>query len=308
MNFTLHQLKVFVTIDRCKSVTRAAEELHLTQPAVSIQLKRLQEQFEIPLTEVVGRQLYITDFGQEIVRVAQNILAEADTIRSTVQRHRGVLTGRIRISVVSTGKYVMPYFLKYFMREHPGVEMLIDVSNKNSVLRGLENNESDFSLVSVLPDHLALNHVSLMEDRLYLVGSSEFPKRNIALEELSDLTLIFRERGSATRGVMEAFLNRNNVMATKSMEMVSNEAVKQAVNAGLGYSIMPLIGLTNELSLGSLQVFPVKGLPIVNNWNLVYNKGKRLSPAAEELLRSISLHRNRVISKYFNFDDLLSEN
>ena len=151
MNYTLHQLKVFIKIVELRSVTRASEELHLSQPAVSIQLKKLQDQFEIPLTEVVGRQLYITNFGQRIAELSKNVLNEAEEIRFTTNAFKGLLTGELKISVVSTAKYVIPYFLEGFMSQHPEVDIKIDVSNKQKVIEGLNSNESDFSLVSVLP-------------------------------------------------------------------------------------------------------------------------------------------------------------
>lgn len=301
MNFTLHQLNIFIKVVDCQSVTRASEELHLTQPAVSIQLKRLQEQFEIPLTEVVKRKLYVTDFGKQVAIVAKKILEDAEAIRSTVNQYKGILTGKIKISVVSTGKYVIPYFLKPFMQDYPGVEMTIDVSNKNTVIEGLKKNESDFSLVSLLPDDIPINRITLMENRLYLVGSSNYQGGVVTLKKLENLTLIFREKGSATRGIMEQYLKEHGVKPGKTMELVSNEAVKQAVNAGLGFSIMPLIGLSNELANGSLNIYPIKGLPIVTNWHLIYNKEKRLAPAAQQLLKSISDHRDRVIEEFFNW-------
>lgn len=302
MYYTLHQLKVFLKIVECQSITKAAEALHLTQPAVSIQLKRLQDQFEIPLTEVIGRQLFVTDFGNQIAAVSKKVLREAEVIRTTVDQYKGLLTGKIRISVVSTGKYILPYFLQGFMEEYPGVEMMIDVSNRGKVIEGLSQNESDFSLVSVLPEQIPLETIDLMENRLYLVGSSRFSNRKVNIKDLGELTLIFREKGSATRGAMEEYLTRNDITATKTMELVSNEAVKQAVNAGIGFSIMPLIGLRNELAMGSLKIFPLKGLPIITNWKLIYDKRKQLSPAAETLISYINQHKEEVLIRDFNLD------
>lgn len=301
MNFTLHQLNIFLKIVELQSVTKASEVLHLTQPAVSIQLKRLQEQFEIPLTEVVKRQLYVTDFGRQVAIVAKKILEEAEAIRSTVSQYKGILTGKIRISVVSTGKYVLPYFLQPFMAQYPGVDMTIDVSNKTNVIEGLNKNESDFYLVSLLPEDIPIQKVTLMENKLYLVGSSSYSEEIKSPKKLEKLTLILREKGSATRSLMEQYLEHKGVKPGKTMELVSNEAVKQAVNAGLGFSIMPLIGLANELANKSLSIFPVSGLPIVTNWHLIYHKEKQLSPAAAELLKSMSIHRERVIKDSFSW-------
>ena len=130
MNYTLNQLRIFLKITQTESVTKAAEELHLTQPAVSIQLKNFQDQFDIPLTELVGRKIYITDFGKEIAEAAENILNQVNAINYKTQAYKGQLSGRLRISVVSTGKYVMPYFLSGFMKQHEGIELEMDVTNK----------------------------------------------------------------------------------------------------------------------------------------------------------------------------------
>ena len=154
MNYTLNQLQIFLKVVQTQSVTKASEELHLTQPAVSIQLKNFQDQFDIPLTEVVGRKIYITDFGREISEAAENILNQVYAINYKTLAYKGQLTGRLKISVVSTGKYVMPFFLASFLTENPGIDLLMDVTNKNKVVESLEKNEVDFALVSILPTTL----------------------------------------------------------------------------------------------------------------------------------------------------------
>ena len=304
MNYTLHQLKVFLKIVEFQSITRASDALHLTQPAVSIQLKRLQDQFEIPLTEVIGRQLYVTDFGLQIAQVSRNILKEAEAIKTTVDQYNGLLTGKISVSVVSTGKYIIPYFLQGFMEKYPGVEMTVDVSNRDKVIESLSNNESDFALVSLLPESIAINKLELMPNRLFMVGSSRLHHRKVTAESLKNETLIFREKGSATRKAMEAFLDEHDIQSNKSMELVSNEAVKQAVLAGIGFSIMPLIGLRNELANESLTIFPMKGLPKTTNWNLIYDKRKNLSPASSELINYINVQKQALVAEYFDFQSM----
>ena len=149
MFYTLHQLQILVKVAEHQSITKAADDLNLSQPAISIQLKNLQAQFDLPLTEVIGRQLYVTDFGKQIVASSQRILQEADAIKYTVDQYKGMLTGSIKISVVSTGKYVMPYFLKPFMDKYPGIDIMLDVSNKNKVIEAMQQNDCDFSLVSI---------------------------------------------------------------------------------------------------------------------------------------------------------------
>lgn len=303
MNYTLHQLRVFVKVTDCQSISRAADLLHLTQPAVSIQVKRLQDQFDIPLTEVIGRQLYITEFGNQIAEKCRKILEETEGIKSLVDRYKGMLSGKIHIASVSTGKYVIPYFLTGFMALHPQIEMNIDVTNKQKVIASLQENSTDFALVSVVPDQLKVERLELLPNRLYLVGSSKHAlveQQSVALGDLGKHAHIFREEGSATRAAMEQFLSQNNIDPARSMELVSNEAVKQAVNAGLGISIMPLIGLKNELG-SSMEIIPVKGLPITTTWFLVYSKGKNLSPACEALLEFITAHKEEVREDVFSW-------
>jgi DNA-binding transcriptional LysR family regulator len=303
MNYTLHQLQVFLMVSKTQSVTKAAEELHLSQPAVSIQLKNLQDQFAIPLTEVVGRRLFITDFGQEIAIAAERILAEVHAINHKTAAFKGQLVGQLKISVVSTGKYVIPYFLNDFINKHEGIELKLDVTNKVKVVESLEHNEVDFSMVSVLPDHLQIEKVELMPNKLFLVGNTSqiHEKKLYDTSLLASLPLIYRERGSGTRHVMEKFVQENMLPIHKKMELTSNEAVKQAVLAGLGYSVMPLIGLKNELSLGDMQIIPVKGFPIQSIWHLIWMRGKSFSPVAKAFLDFIQLEKDRIIQDKFNW-------
>lgn len=301
MHYTLHQLRLFLKIVEERSITKAAEALHLTQPAVSIQLRKFQDQFEIPLTEVIGRQLYITDFGKEIAEACARIMDEVHAIKFKTQAYRGQLSGQIKISVVSTGKYVMPYFLNDFLERHEGIDLIMDVTNRTQTLRSLEKNEVDFALVSVLPEKLQIDKITLMENRLHLVGnqSKAFPKKKYKSDILESMPLIFREPGSATRQAMEGFISNINLTVKKKITLTSNEAVKQAVLAGLGYSIMPLIGLKNELLNSNIQVIPVQGLPIITNWNLVWQKQKKFSPAAAAYLEFLNTEKATIIGKAF---------
>ena len=303
MKYTLNQLQIFLKIVRTKSVTKASEELHLTQPAVSIQLKNFQDQFEMPLTEVVGRKIYITDFGREIAESAENIINQVYAINYKTLAYKGQLTGRLKISIVSTGKYVMPYFLSDFMKEHKGIELIMDVTNKNKVLESLENNEVDFALVSILPTTLNIEKLDLLQNKLYLVGNanSEFKKGLKTKEIFENLPLIFREKGSGTRQTMESFIERNNISVLKKMELSSNEAVKQALLAGLGYSIMPLIGIRNELHNKELQIIPVKGLPIKTTWRLVWVKGKKHTAVSSAFLEFLKKEIKNIVKDKFTW-------
>ena len=303
MNYTLHQLRVFLKVAENQSITKASEELCLTQPAVSIQLKKLQDQFTIPLTEVVGRRLYITDFGKEIAEAAENILNQVDAINYKTMSYKNQLAGKLRISVASTGKYVMPYFLSGFMNTHRGVDLNMDVTNKTFVVKSLENNEVDFSLVSIIPDQIDVYQVPLLQNKLFLVGSPKLKLKDKKSKKkiFSEYPLIYREEGSATRNSMSAFIEEKNLPTYKKIELTSNEALKQAVIAGLGYSIMPLIGIKNELRNGDLEIIPFRGLPIVTHWNLIWLKSKNLSPVAKAFLEYIKKEKERIISENFEW-------
>lgn len=301
MNFTLHQLEIFVKVCDCQSITKAAEKMFLTQPAISIQLKKLQNEFEIPLTEVIGRQLFVTDFGRRIYDLSREILAGVAAINTATDEYKGIMTGEIRIATASTGKYVLPFFLRDFMHNHPGVKVDIDVTNKTKVVESLKENAVDFALISVLPTKLNLHAFPLIKNENYLVAAADYPKlpKQMSVEKLANYPLIFREHGSATRSVMQNFLKANNVQVKRSMTMVSNEAVKQAVLAGLGLSIMPIIGIRAAINSGDIMRIPIKGLPHITEWNLVYMNGKKLSIAAKALLAHIEANKQQISEKYF---------
>ncbi len=291
MNFTLHQLHIFLEVARHQNITKAAEEMYMTQPALSIQLKNFQKQFEIPLTEKIGRKLQLTDFGKSIAQIAERILKEADALKYKTKDYKGLLTGKLSISSASTGKYVVPYFLSKFIHKYPGIDLTLDVSNKTLVMKHLQNNDIDFALVSVVPDKLEINEEILMENKLYLVSSTK--------ETVKNKPLIYREEGSATRGAMDKYFK--NLDSRKSIKLTSNEAVKQAVIADLGYSLIPLIGIKNELHNKQLHIIPRSGLPITTYWRLIWLKNKKLSPIANAYLDYIRTEKERIIKENFRW-------
>lgn len=303
MNYTLHQLEIFYKIVELKSVTKASEELFLTQPAVSIQLKKFQDQFQNPLFEVVGRKIYITEFGEEIAKATTKILEEVHSLNYKALSFQGELAGKLKIAIVSTAKYAMPYFLADFMKQHTGVDLVMDVTNKAEVVRSLENNDVDFAMVSTIPKNLKIDRIQLMENKLHLVGGKQYKHigKNLTPKIFEQLPLIYREQGSATRNAMERFIASNKISTYKKMELTSNEAVKQAVVAGLGFSIMPLIGIKNELNNGDLQIIPVKDLPIVTNWNLIWLSSKNLSSIAKNFAEHINESKSMIMETHFNW-------
>ncbi|TBN02427.1 LysR family transcriptional regulator [Hyunsoonleella flava] len=304
MNFTLHQLKVFSVIVQNKSITKAAEELNMTQPAASIQLKNFQDQFDIPLTEVIGRQLYITDFGREIHAIAESILNQVETIDYKTHAFKGLLSGKLRISVVSTGNYVMPYFLNGFLKQHPEIDLMMDVSNKTNVIKDLEQNEVDFSLVTVSPEHLDLYEEPIMINKLHLVAAGSNSLDSEILKNKSifkKIPLIYREEGSGTRFTMQQFFAKEHIEPKVKLELTTNEAIIQAVVADIGMSIVSLLSIKNELSQNELKIIPVKGLPLESQWKLIWLKKKSLSPVALAFLDYVRQEKEKVYKDYFKW-------
>ncbi len=291
MNYTIHQLKIFLKVVQTQSVTKTSAALFMTQPAVSIQLKNFQNQFDIPLTEVVGRRLYITDFGREVAVIAEQAIHELEKINHLRQAYKGILSGRFSLSVASTGKYIIPYFLNDFVAQHPSIDLKLDVTNKTKVVKSLRNNEVDFALISVIPDKLVLEEELLLDNKLYLVGSTS--------DKEEDKPLIYRESGSATRAAMESYFKRLEGKQRKRLELTSNEAVKQAVIAGMGYSIMPLIGMKNELLNQQIYIIPSPELPIQTEWRLVWLKGKKFSPVSQAFLDYTRREKQRILATHF---------
>lgn len=290
MNFTFHQLKIYSEVVRQKSITKAAKNLNMTQPALSIQLKNFSSLFDFQLFERKGRSIKVTDYGEQIFHTAQELLEKATQMNYLTEAFRNLEAGSLRIASVSTGKYIIPYIVADFLEHYPKVDLSIQVSNKEDVVTRLKDEDLDFALVSVIPSNILVSEEVLFKNELYLVGNTpEFdPKR----------PLIYREKGSATRQAMDRYFKENS--ARKTFELTSNEAVKQAVKAGLGYSILPRIGITSELAEKSLFIIPQKNLPIVTQWRIVYNRQKLLSPVAQTFLSYLKEHKEVILSKYFS--------
>jgi DNA-binding transcriptional LysR family regulator len=304
MNFTLHQLKIFKTIVEKKSITKAAVELNMTQPAASIQLKNFQDQFDIPLSEIIRRRFYVTDFGKEIYLIIDEILDKTETIQYKTEAFKGLLSGKLKISVVSTGNYVMPYFLSGFLKKYPKVELVLDVSNKTTVIKDLEQNLVDFSLVTVSPSHLEIEELPLMDNQLVLVASKEnkiISEKGISI--FKTIPLIYREEGSGTRHTMQQFFKKEKISPKIKLELTSNEAIKQAVVANIGVSIVALLSIKNELLQNELKIITAKGLPLKSVWKLIYLKKKTLSPVAKEFLAYVASEKETVYKNYFSWID-----
>jgi DNA-binding transcriptional LysR family regulator len=304
MNYTLHQLRIYLKVTETLSITKTAEKLNLTQPAISIQLKNFQDQFDYPLIEIINKKIQVTGLGKEIAIAAESIINEIDNINYKSQNYKNKLAGHLKIAIVSTGKYIMPYLLSDYLKQNSGVDLTMDVTNYSKVLSSLLQYEIDFALISDDPENIRFEKFDLINNELFLVGNSSTNLASLGDKDFSDTTFLFREEGSRTRLVMENFISKNKIKIKKKIELTSNEAVKQAVIAGLGVSIMPLIGMRNEIESGLLKIIPKKGLPIQTTWRLIWLKEKKLSPIAESYLAYLEKEKEHIVNKLFNTNDL----
>jgi DNA-binding transcriptional LysR family regulator len=281
---TLRQLKVFESVARHLSFSRAAEELHLTQPAVSMQVKQLEEQAGLPLTEMVGKKVYLTEAGEEVARHARRIAQQLREAGEALDAIKGVRGGRLSIGVISTAKYFAPRLLAEFRRRQPGVELDLRVNNRGTVVRQLADNEVDLAIMGQPPQEFTTVAEAFADHPLVIVAAPDHPlakKKQIAPALLNEETFVIREPGSGTRATMERFFADAGVTPHHVMEMVGNETIKQAVMAGLGLAFISAHTVSLECEVGRLVKLPVTGTPVMRRWFVVYRAEKELLPVAE---------------------------
>jgi len=280
---TLRQLKVFEAVARHLSFSKAAAELHLTQPAVSMQVRLLEGFVGLPLTEQVGKKIFLTEAGREMFRASQNIAAQLNDLGIALTQLKGVESGQFNLAVTSTVNAVATDLLAQFRGAHPGVSIHLDVSNRESVLGQLAANRIDLAIMGQVPEGLELEAIRFMDNPLVVIAPPGHPlarRKRISVNDLASESFLVREAGSGTRGAMERFFAAKGLSIHTSMEMSSNEAIKQAVQAGLGLGILSLQTLEMELALKRLAVLRVEDFPIMRHWYIVHRADKRLSPVA----------------------------
>ncbi|MDR9418569.1 LysR family transcriptional regulator [Gracilimonas sp.] len=287
MSFTLHQLDVFAEVAKQKSMTKAAEKLFMSQPAVSIQVKKLQEHFGVNLFEMISKELYLTEAGKELYEAQKNIKSEVESLEMALSEIKGMLRGSLNVAAVSTAKYFMPYILGDFRSKFEKIKMSLKVTDRNEVKDLLRKNMCDLAVFSELPKDLDLEAVEFLDNPLLMASAADHPlakKKNVTFKDLEDHPFLIREPGSGTRIVMQRLLDEHKIDPEIVMELGTNEAVKQAIMAGIGISLISKYSLTLEESVGKIAVLDIDNLPYVNKWKLVYPKGKRLSPAAQSFI------------------------
>ncbi len=284
MNVTLRQLKVFESVARQLSFTRAAEELYLTQPAVSMQIKQLEQQIGLPLFEQLGKRIYLTEAGEEVRRYAQRISAELRELADGLEALRGLNSGRLRLTVASTANYFATDLLAAFTHRQPGITFQLEVTNREGVIRRIQDNEMDLAVMGRPPEGLDVAAEPFMPNPLVIIAPPDHPCADgtpVPPEQLQDELFVLREQGSGTRNALERFLDQRGLSLRGGLEMSSNEAIKQSVRSGLGLGVVSIHTVALELELGRIQVLNVEGFPLQRQWYLVHRSGKRLSPAAE---------------------------
>jgi DNA-binding transcriptional LysR family regulator len=285
MNVTFRQLKIFESVARHLSFTRASEELHLTQPAVSMQIKQLELAVGLPLFEQLGKKIFLTDAGREFDRYASAITAQLHELDQVVDEMKGLKRGRLTIAVASTANYFVPRLLATFCKRHGGaVSVSLDVTNRKQLLKGLMENRNDLVIMGQPPEGMDLVAEHFLENPLVVIAPPDHPlaaEKRIPPERLREETFLVREQGSGTRSAMERYFAANDLRLVTPMEMSSNEAIKQGVEAGLGLGLVSLHTLAMELALAKLVVLDVIKFPIMRYWYIVYREGKRLSLVAQ---------------------------
>ncbi len=281
-NATIRQLQIFSLAANHLSFARAAEKLHLTHAAISLQIKQLEEVSGTLLFERIGKRVFLTEAGEVLLvhtRQILQLLKEADAALLALKGLRG---GRIAVAVASTAEYFAPGLLAEFRKGHPDVRLRLTIDNRDTVSRLLASNEVDLAIMGRPPADLEATAVAFAPHPLVIVANAEHRlvgKPNIAVEDLAGETLIVRESGSGTRSAMEEFFHERSLKPRIGMEMGSNEAIKQAVVAGLGISFISQHTLGLELSAGRLAILKVEGTPVIRRWHIVRHKGKHLAPA-----------------------------
>jgi DNA-binding transcriptional LysR family regulator len=288
---TLHQLAIFVVLARHQNMTRAAEELHMTTPALSIQIKQMAESLGTPLHEQIGRRLYLTEAGRRVEVAARDVLQRLDDLGAELAELQGLEQGILRLSIITTAKYFVPRLLGDFCRRHPGIEVALEVSNRDQCLARLKQNLDDLYIMGQAPEGYDVEAVPFMQNPLVVIAPADHPlsaEQNIPPSRLADEPFIMREQGSGTRLACERFFQQHGVTLKTRMTLGSNEAVKQAVAGGLGLAVLSQHTLSLDESSGAFAVLDVKGFPLLRQWYAVYPKGKRVSLVTEAFLGHIT--------------------
>jgi LysR family transcriptional regulator, low CO2-responsive transcriptional regulator len=307
-NATLHQLKVFAAVARHNSFTRAAEELFLTQPTVSMQVKQLAKTVGLPLFEQVGKKLYLTEAGKELYGACQDIFDRLSLFEIAVADIKGLKQGTLKIAVVTTAKYVIPRILGPFCQRYPGIDISLKVSNHQEMIESMLANQNDLYILSHPPEDMDLKVDPFLENPLVVLAARSHPlsqESNILLERIAAEPFIMREPGSGTRKEVQRLFETAGLNLKVKLDLGSNEAIKQAVAGGLGISVLSKHTLALEGASNHLSVLDVQGFPIERQWYVTYPAGKQLSAIAGAF-HDYLINEGKDVAQKTAFSGLLS--
>jgi DNA-binding transcriptional LysR family regulator len=288
---TLRQLKVFEAVARNLNFTRAAEELHTTQPTVSIQLKQLSELVGVPLVDRIGKKIYLTGTGHLMYEASRDVLDRLDQLVNDIDESQGLTRGSLKLSIVTTAKYFVPRLLGSFYGLHPGIEVTLEVVNRDQILERIGQNLDDLYIMGLAPEHLGVTSLPFMENPLVMVAAADHPlalEQDIDPARLANEPFIMREQGSGTRLAVESFFRRENVKVNVRMTLGSNEAIKQSVVGNLGLAVLSKHTLALDHASGAFAILDVKGFPLSRQWYAVYPTEKHISTVARAFLEYIA--------------------
>lgn len=268
---------------RHNSFARAAEELHLSPPTLSLQVKQLSETVGQPLFEQLGKKIYLTTTGQTLADACTDIESRMERLSQDLAALQGVERGSLKLSILTTVKYTVPKLLGGFCAAHPGIEVAMVVGNRENLLQRLASNQDDLYIMGQPPENMDVVCEDFADNPLVLVAPPDHPlvgKQRLSAQQLKNEPFILREPGSGTRLTSEKFFASQGITLKTRLEVGSNEAIKQTVAGGLGLAVLSATTVVSELALGELVLLDVLGFPLIRRWHVVYPRGKRLSPAA----------------------------
>lgn len=286
---TLRQLEIFVKVAEHKSMARAAEELFLSHSAVSVQVRKLAEAVGLPLHEVIGKQLFLTDAGREVLSMAEQVFASIGRLDDTINDMKGLTAGKLRIAVVTTAKYFLPRILGAFCRDHPAIDVEFHVGNRAQIIKRLDQNRDDFYIFNDLPRDLDIESHRFLPNPLAVIASSRHPlagRKGLKWSDLQGETLLMREEGSGTCNAIRRHLDERGDSLGKTMTIASNEAIKYSVVENMGITILSAYVLADSVGDDLVQL-RVAGFPILSDWHIVYPKSKKQSLTAERFLEFV---------------------
>lgn len=297
MRMTLRQLQVFGAVCESRSYSRAAEEMALTQPAVSLQIRQLEELVGQPLFEYVGKKLYLTEAAEALKRASSDIFARLDSLDMQLTDLQGSLQGQLNLAVESSAKYFVPHLFAAFRRQHPDVSLQLSVVNRAQVIKRLSDNRDDLVIMSLMPSEVALEFLPFLNNPIIAVAPPEHPlcqASRLSLQDLAAYPLLVREPGSGTRKACEEYFQQKRAHFAQTVQIASLDALREAVIAGLGVALLPRHAVTLELAHGLLRELPVDELPLYRSWCVAHARGKRLSPVAQAFFAFIRDQRAQV--------------